>query len=248
MNEFEAKQQRRRDRLEGRADRLRREGEGRIKRAKDMASVIPFGQPILIGHHSEKRDRNYRGKIRGNFEKGFEALKESEEVARRADAVGTAGVSSDDPDALPKLNAELAALQERQAAMKAENEAWRAAGNKAGRQPDGAWIDAPNPGYRLSNNSANIRRIEARIKVLSANADRETRAEDHQGVVKLVENAEANRVQLIFPGKPSAEIRSRLKRSGFRWSPSEGAWQRHLNNAGIYEAREFVKSLTEEKP
>lgn len=31
--------------------------------ATDMASVIPMGQPILIGHHSEKRDRRYREKI-----------------------------------------------------------------------------------------------------------------------------------------------------------------------------------------
>lgn len=41
-------------------------------RAKDMASVIPFGQPILVGHHSEKRDRNYRGRIEGTFKKAFE--------------------------------------------------------------------------------------------------------------------------------------------------------------------------------
>ncbi|MBP2657188.1 MAG: hypothetical protein H6Q69_220 [Firmicutes bacterium] len=27
--------------------------------AKKMAEYIPFGQPILIGHHSEQRDRNF---------------------------------------------------------------------------------------------------------------------------------------------------------------------------------------------
>lgn len=32
-------------------------------KSNEMASVIPMGQPILVGHHSEKRDRNYRNKI-----------------------------------------------------------------------------------------------------------------------------------------------------------------------------------------
>ena len=41
--------------------------------ARDMASIIPFGQPILVGHHSEKRDRNYRGRIHKKFERSFEA-------------------------------------------------------------------------------------------------------------------------------------------------------------------------------
>lgn len=36
-----------------------------------MASVIPFGQPILIGHPSEQRDRNYRDKIHNTFGKAF---------------------------------------------------------------------------------------------------------------------------------------------------------------------------------
>lgn len=35
-----------------------------------------------------------------------------------------------------------------------------------------------------------------------------------------------------------------LKSRGFRWSPSEGAWQRLLNNAGIYAARYVVQSIT----
>ena len=34
------------------------------KQSDKMASVIPMGQPILVGHHSEKRDRNYRERTR----------------------------------------------------------------------------------------------------------------------------------------------------------------------------------------
>ncbi len=199
-------------------------------------------------------------------------MKEADEAARRAEAVGTGGISSDDPAAVTKLQAELASLQASQRQMKAINAAWRKAGSPEPSDLDG-WqkiADAPDvmmnindlanvrmllarklvvrpfPGYSLSNNSANIRRIGQRIEVLKQNATRETKSEDYQGFVTLVENAEANRVQLVFPGKPSAEVRAKLKSNGFRWSPSEGAWQRQLNNSAVYWARELVKQLIKE--
>ena len=63
---------------------------------------------------------------------------------------------------------------------------------------------------------------------------------------RLAESPEDNRVRLYFDGKPSEETRSLLKRSGFRWSRSEGAWQRHLNAAGRAAARSVVKQLSQE--
>lgn len=236
MNAYEQKQADRKDRLEARADRVRREGEGRIERAKDMASIIPFGQPILVGHYSEGRDRNYRKRIRQNFDKGFQALNQADKIAARADAVGTGGISSDDPDAVTKLRAELDRLEARQQSMKAENAAWTKAGNKTGRQADGSWVDPPQPAFRLSNNSANIRRIKQRTATLEANADRETKAIERPDGIKVVENADANRLQIFFPSKPDADQRAKLKSAGFRWAPSEGAWQRQLNNSARWAA------------
>lgn len=37
------------------------------EQAHRMAGVIPFGQPILVGHHSERRDRAYRDRIRQKY-------------------------------------------------------------------------------------------------------------------------------------------------------------------------------------
>lgn len=243
MNEYEMKQEARRERILARADRLRTEASRRIYEATREGAMPPMGEPIKIGHHSEKRHRAAIARSDMNMRKGVEALDAAKEAVRRAAAVGAGGISSDDPDAIQKLQAELAEAQTMQDAMKARNAAWRKAGNKAGRQPNGEWIEPPCAPYQLTNNSANIRRIEQRIKVLKANASRETREEDYQGVCKLVENAEANRVQIIFPGKPSAEIRTKLKKAGFRWAPSEGAWQRQLNNSAVYWARELVKEI-----
>ncbi len=59
------------ERAEMLAEKADRRSDELYNSAKDMASVIPFGQPILVGHHSEKRDRNYRAKIEAKFGKAF---------------------------------------------------------------------------------------------------------------------------------------------------------------------------------
>lgn len=51
------------ERAEIRAIKAQERSDGLSKTASEMASIIPMGQPILIGHHSEKRDRRYREKI-----------------------------------------------------------------------------------------------------------------------------------------------------------------------------------------
>ena len=57
------------------------------------------------------------------------------------------------------------------------------------------------------------------------------------------ENNEIMRVQFIFPGKPDDETRAMLKENGFRWAPSQGAWQRQLNDAGKYAAHRVMEVL-----
>lgn len=61
--------------------------------------------------------------------------------------------------------------------------------------------------------------------------------------VRLVENTGLDRVQLIFPAKPSSEEREILKRRAFRWSPREGAWQRQLTANGIRAAEAVLEQL-----
>ena len=259
MNRYEYKQERRRERLEARAERLRREGQARIDSGMTRLRAIPFGQPILIGHYSEQRDRNYRRKAIAAVDKGFALQKEATDTARRAEAVGTGGVSSDDPEAVKKLREQLEPLEKLQAVMVAANKVVRrfkepsaeaiAAAVAAG-VPERKAAELWQPdfcgrigfaSYQLTNNSANIRRIKQRIEALGRRPTEDR--EQTIGEVRLVENAEANRVQLFFPGKPSAEARRILKTWGFRWSPSEGAWQRQLHTRAVWCAQEALKEI-----
>lgn len=257
MNSYELKQEARRERLEARAERLKAEGESRIARASKMAEAIPFGQPILIGHHSEGRDRNYRGRIHSNFAKGFETLKVAGEVAARAASVGQGGISSDDPDAPDKLREKLAKLENRQLAMKTANGIIRRhKGDTAiphlvqQGHSEAAARELIKPDfcgrigfadYQLTNNNANIRRLRQRVEQLAAKAGEDGKETEHVGGLRVVENVDENRIQLFFPGKPDADMRAALKSDGFRWAPSEGAWQRQLNNRARHVAECIVR-------
>ena len=54
---------------------------------------------------------------------------------------------------------------------------------------------------------------------------------------KVVVNSELNRLQIVFDDKPNEELREDLKAEGFRWAPSQGAWQRQLTDNAFRAAR-----------
>lgn len=256
MNEYEAKQERRRERLEARAARLAAKASAEFRKAdlREEASGIPFGQPILVGHHSERRHRNAIARAHAAMGRGVALDKAAQAAAAAAEGVGSAGISSDDPDAVAKLKAKLAALEERVANEKrwnkqiaagkiAEMDAPEAVKAEVARMVE-KWPYMARGYFHVSNRQANIRDVKARIARLEAAAARAPAAPvEAAGGVRIVQNAEANRVQILFPDKPSADARAILKSRGFRWSPSEKAWQRHLNNAGIYAAECAVKEI-----
>lgn len=167
-------------------------------------------------------------------------------------SVGTGGISSDDPQAVEKLEAKLAALEKNQEMMKAANAAIRmkdpAKGDaklaELGYTPeDIAKLRAPDfcgrigyPAYALQNNNANIRRIRGRIAELKKRTENTPEGWEFDGG-RVVVNTTENRLQIIFDGKPDADIRTELKGEGFRWAPSQGAWQRQLTDNAMRAAR-----------
>ena len=52
-------------------------------------------------------------------------------------------------------------------------------------------------------------------------------------------NKEENRLQVFFDEKPDEEKGTELKKGGFRWSPTAGAWQRQLNGNAFYAANDI---------
>ena len=182
-------------------------------------------------------------------------------ILKKIQSVGTGGIMSDDKDALAKLTAKLEKLEKHQATMKAANTAVRMKDTTKGdaKLKEMGYTDeeikqlrTPDfcgrigyPDYEMKNNNANIRRIKERIAALEKEAQRAT---ENTGPVKgdgyeLVENADMGRIQFIFDDKPDDDTRALLKENGFRWAPSQGAWQRMLNDNGRSAARRVIQAL-----
>jgi len=259
IKDYAERQKARKERYEELAKKHQAAYEQRSKAAADSVSEIPFGQPILVGHHSERHHRAALKRHDTNIRKAIEEKETVAYYAERAAGVGKAGVSSDDPEAVTKLLSKLDDAQHKQEQYKAINKAVKMndvlAGDlklaELGFSPKMiAELRTPDfmgrigiPTYVLQNNSANMARMKKRIAELQI-APTVTQTVKI-GEVEIVENAEENRIQIVFPSKPEADIRSILKSYGFRWSPTNMAWQRHLNNAGRYAAQEVANKISE---
>lgn len=261
MNDYEAKQEARRERLLAAADKAEARAAGHFHKGdlREEVSGIPLGQPILVGHHSERRHRNAIQRADAAMRLGIEESKRAKELRSRAEGVGTGGISSEDPEAVDKITARVAELEADQARMKAANAAIRKH-KKAGREAQVAALVAlgysetvagkliePDccgrigfPDYALQNNNANIRRLKARIPRVQAVQQAEEKVEQI-GAVEYRE--EDGRVQLVFPGKPAAEVRAKLRSHGFKWSPTRGAWVRQLSEAARYYGRQIAEQI-----
>ena len=167
-------------------------------------------------------------------------------------------IKSGDEQAIEKLEEKLEGLKEKQEAMKSANKALRMKdaekGNEALRDmgySDNQIKQLREPDfcgrigyadYVLQNNNANIHRIEKRIKELKVTKAKGTQ-ETECKFFKIVRNVEEMRLQLIFEGKPEPKVREVLKNNGFRWAPSQSAWQRHLNGNSEYSLKRVIEQL-----
>lgn len=258
LNRYEERQQNRLDRYEALADKATANSTALATRSNQMAECIPFGQPILVGHHSEKRDRNFRSKIHSIMGKSVQEMKKAEYYQNKADSVGTGGISSDDPSAVSKLQSKLEKLQKAQELMKQANKLIKKTPDHNARLAGLIELgfseekakDILNPqygsigfaSYSLQNNNAEINRLKKRITGLQALENR-TAKEVEKELYKYSECKIENRCMFIFDGKPNDEIRQILKSNGFKWSPSRGAWVRQLNANGIYASKRVISLI-----
>lgn len=224
--------------------------------SNQIADMIPLGQPIMIGHHSEKRHRRAIAQIQRKARKGYELYKQAQKLKSRADAAASNGaIYSDDPAAINKLLAEIAEKELEVNRMKAINrylktkdlkylaiyelDAIAAAQmlEKSLYRSDGCF-----PTYAISNRNANIRRLKKRVEAVKRKQAIQPSSEIVNGVL-IEQNPDIMRTQIKFNGKPPQAIIDMLKNSGFKWSPTEERWQRLIGNAALYAAREIAKKV-----
>lgn len=131
----------RRERMERRLEKRREWAAARearsdrdYKAAHNAVAGIPLGQPILVGHHSERRHRRALERSDAAMGRAVESHRMAEH--HRATAAGIAAqldssIFSDDADAIEQLEARIAEREAEAADHVAINRAWRKGGAAA---------------------------------------------------------------------------------------------------------------------
>ncbi len=190
--------------------------------ANRILQIAP-GQPILVGHHSEKKHRKLIKRAQDDIRRSIEEDNKSKFYKERAiTAENSKVIYSDDPQAINKLKEKLERLENERASIKArEHSTWE-----------------------LTNIGATIRETKKRIERLEKleNIDfKEINLENG----KVIHNKEINRIQFLFDNIPDEKTRKILKSNGFHWSRYEKAWQREFNLNCIRATNIIVKEIDE---
>ncbi|PMG96817.1 DUF3560 domain-containing protein [Vibrio lentus] len=261
LGDYQERQEAKRDRLEERAAKAAAVSNERFNTASTLGKMLPFGQPILVGHHSEAKHRKHAESINTNMRKSVEAQDKAEYLSRRADSVGSAGIASDDPEAVEKLKKKLEGLIKSHELMKAVNKIVRSSHmteedkieylvNTHGQTEERAkkllrpceffgkfGFDA----YALQNSNANIRTTRKRLEHLEAlhnEAPLQGNGEAMGTAWELYE--EEGRIKFSFDGIPAEEVRKKLKSNGFKWSRYSKAWVRKLTPNAVFVTKRLI--------
>ena len=278
------RKQARADRYRERALQAKAGSTAAYRRSEELTKNIPSGQPILVGHHSEKRHRRA-------LECSWNALGKSVELERKADyyaakaeaAEHNRAIYAEDDDAVENLTERVAALESLQERMKAANRiikslkqtqeekiealcklflglglAWlvmnrlgdgplAAAGSIAG-VTIGTVLSALYLFCKTRRRTRELSRAEGQARPAGETLKRllkSTPTKEYTiGEVRIVENTEANRLQVFFPEKPSETVRKELKSNGFRWASIAACWQSYLNERQKYRIERILKNET----
>jgi hypothetical protein len=246
----------RRERLERKLEKRREWAQARKAKAAvafhtadNAVAGIPFGQPILVGHHSERHHRRALDKHDNAMRRGCESQDMAEYHSSKATGIEhqlARSVFSDDEDAVEQLTEKITQAEKLQEVMKAANSIVRrkpknestpekvvellALGLKEGQ---GAKLFTPDfmgrfgfPSYATTNNNANIRRMKERVEEIQRRQARSAVAADTPAGI-LVEG-EGEYVSITFAEKPAREVLNALKDAGFWWGG--GSWSGKREN------------------
>lgn len=189
-----------RERREAKAARLREwagkrevKAEAAYNGARQTADLIPLGQPVLLGHHSQRRHQRDLERIDAGYRRSFEHARKAEEMSRKAaniEAAAAHAIYSDDADAIERLEERIGELEAERDRIKAYNASCRKAA-KTGGTGDVSLLDEKQranlasvarvaafqigaggayPRYALTNLGGNITRNRKRLEELRRRA------------------------------------------------------------------------------
>lgn len=229
--DYQERRQAKKERLQELANKNHEQAKQELNQALGLSDQIPLGQPVQVGHHSERMHRRHLEKIDNKMRQSIKTKSKADYYDKRVKAMDqNYAISQDDPEAVKRLKEKLEGVLK-------EIEYWKGIPKKPRtfnfKDPeDQRW-------YMLPNRQAEKRRIIKRIEALQQQA--EIKEESWQnGEIKIEVNKTENRLMVYFPGKPDEETRTKLKRNGFRWSPRNQAWQSYINDNNICWAKREI--------
>ena len=253
------------DRLHERAQKAREKGAQMQAEFIGNDDIAYWTQPI----HNTSAGRAFerqRERVRSRFEKGMEVIQTATDYEGRAEAMATNhAISSDDPEAIAKLQAKIDELEKGNEVIKDFNKYWRKHRTAEGwtckaypeeteefkkavseeiaylQESRGWTLEEIQSLTRLfGTDTAEIRRCRERIEEIKSRA--ELVGWSFVGG-EVIANKSEDRYQIIFDEIPDEETRTALKKSGFKWSRKNGAWQRMLNKNTLREMHYYLPFL-----
>lgn len=185
----------------------------------------------------------------------WKEYEEIQGILGKIKSIGTGPVDLADPHAREMLTDQLQQLQNRLDTGKAMNAYYRkhktlkgfpgmsdetAAQNDAAIQSAYSWAQKPMPDYELSSLRGKIKRVQARLEELEKLKAGDVPEGWKFDGGEVVINTELNRLQIVLDDRPDDDMKQELKSRGFRWAPSQGAWQRQLTDNAIYAAKKIT--------
>lgn len=199
------------------------------------------------GFQKQKKERQMEA-----YDRNHQYYKDQEAILDKIENIlyGNEIIKSNDANAIELLEEKVEELKEDQERMKRVNAYYRKSGTLDGCEDlswesiqrlkssmaSCTWERSPYPTWALSNNRQNLKRYETRLENLRNKKSEGNNQVDYEWY-KVVENAEAMRIQYFFDQKPAKAVREIMHKYGFRWAPSSKAWQRQYTRNGKYAAQ-----------
>lgn len=218
-----------------------------------ISSMITGGSnfPVARAEKANQSAHNRLNEFLDFYNKTLERLKKEAYYKTHPEELP---IKSSDDNAVERLTKEVEELKARQEKMKIANKLIKAkdesglvalVGEQVAKElvKPNCFGDYGFERFELSNNLANIKRLEERIEQIKKAKSLSKTVVDLKDGAVAVQDPEQMRVYVEFNGKPSQEIIGFMKSSGFKWTPSKGHWGRLLNGNGQYALQQVIERL-----